>query len=81
MFAIIITLPPLSNIFRAKLGAYPQSGVLLVPTQVALQPLHSNIRLVWKGLRVANALAYYDIAKITAAKKLNSLDHWLAQSY
>ncbi len=36
------------------------SGSLLV--------LPTNIRLGWKSMQVANTLAYYDIAKITAVK-------------
>ncbi len=30
--------------------------------------MHANIRLGWKGLTVANALAYYISAKITTVK-------------
>ncbi len=42
------------------------------PIREWLQPLHANIRLVWKGLTVQNTLASYDMAKTTAVKTLTN---------
>jgi hypothetical protein len=36
------------------------------------QPLAANIRLWWKGLAMANTLAYFDLAKSTTVRKLYS---------
>ncbi len=35
------------------------------PVRAPLMRGHANIRLMWSGLAVANALAYHDMAKIT----------------
>jgi hypothetical protein len=37
-----------------------------------LLALPKNIRLEWKGMKVANTLAYYDIAAIDAVKTLTT---------
>ncbi len=36
----------------------------------------TNIRLGWKGIELANTLAYYDAASITAVKKFYSTDSY-----
>jgi hypothetical protein len=43
------------------------------PTQIGLQLFNANIRLLRKELTVANTLAYYKTAKITAVKSLIEL--------
>ncbi len=45
----------------------------MVPTQIALQLFNANIRLVCKELTLANTLAYYKTAKITAVKSFIEL--------
>jgi len=40
--------------------------------------LHANIRLEWKSMEVANTLAYYNTATITAKKKFYSTGPWSA---
>jgi hypothetical protein len=43
------------------------------PTQDGLQHFHANIRLAWKGLTVANTLAYYNTSESTAEKSFTVL--------
>jgi hypothetical protein len=63
-------------IFACIARCYPSEALLSVNFMGRLLILTANIRPCWKGLLIANALAYLASSYVTKKKKFYDIDTW-----